>query len=150
MTIKLTDSEIVELLEKVKRKTIYQDGHWLYGGGLSSGYGRVWNKTNKIKILVHRLSAHIYHHLDLFDYTKDALHKTTCTFKSCWNPEHIYVGTPSDNMEDRVSLINRVTHCKRGHEYTSFNTYITKDGRRQCNTCCRMRQTPHKNLVGVE
>ena len=31
------------------------------------------------------------------------------------------------------------THCKRGHEYTAANTYLTKRGWRDCRACQRDR-----------
>ena len=34
----------------------------------------------------------------------------------------------------------RKTHCNKGHEYTSENTYIRPDGYRECKKCVRLRQ----------
>ena len=33
--------------------------------------------------------------------------------------------------------IDAPTHCKRGHELDEVNTYLTPDGKRQCNACRR-------------
>jgi hypothetical protein len=32
------------------------------------------------------------------------------------------------------------THCKRGHEFTEENTYVKKDGARDCRACRRERR----------
>jgi WhiB family transcriptional regulator, redox-sensing transcriptional regulator len=32
------------------------------------------------------------------------------------------------------------THCKRGHQFTTDNTYYTPDGHRRCRTCLREAQ----------
>lgn len=36
------------------------------------------------------------------------------------------------------------THCKKGHEFTEENTYITPLGRRQCNECQKQRKKKYK------
>ena len=61
------------------------------------GYGIITLDYEKIK--VHRLSYEIYvgpvgdQHI---------LHKNICTSKACFNPQHLYRGTHSDNMKDAV------------------------------------------------
>jgi hypothetical protein len=64
-----------------------------------------------------------------------------CDNKLCVNPEHLFCGTASDNMQD-MSRKGRgrkatITHCHNGHEYTPENTYTTKQGHRMCKTCLR-------------
>lgn len=49
---------------------------------------------------------------------------------------------------DREVLpLNRLkTHCNHGHPFDEANTYVSKDGKRMCQACCRdrMRQAYHK------
>lgn len=33
-----------------------------------------------------------------------------------------------------------LTHCHRGHEFNEENTYLTRDGHRQCRACRRIRK----------
>jgi hypothetical protein len=37
------------------------------------------------------------------------------------------------------------THCKKGHEFTSENTYITPQGWRNCRICSRSKH-PNRRL----
>ena len=68
-----------------------------------------------------------------------------CDNPPCYNLDHLEPGTKKDNTQDMIAR-NRnsngqkdKTHCKHGHEFTEFNTYITKQGWRHCRTCDRNR-----------
>lgn len=56
-----------------------------------------------------------------------------CHNTACVNPGHLEPVTRAENMRRRYA---RMTHCKRGHEFTPENTY-TGVGRRSCRTCQR-------------
>ena len=58
-------------------------------------YGRF--RLNKKTILAHRFSWEIYNRRS--PGSKLVLHK--CDIECCVNPDHLYLGTPEDNMRDR-------------------------------------------------
>lgn len=59
----------------------------------------------------------------------------------------------SENIRDRVrnGTHNHAsnTHCKRGHEFTPVNTYITTTGSRQCRECQRIVRGRRKQILAA-
>ena len=65
-----------------------------------------------------------------------------CRNRACVNPDHLEPVTNRENIlrgESPTAINARKTHCKRGHEFTEENSR-TKDGRRECRVCIRIRQ----------
>lgn len=98
---------------------------------------------------VSRIIAYICLGLDINNSRQKALHK--CDNPSCFNPEHIYVGSDSHNIQDaykrgrRKGYCKTKTHCKRGHEYNDKNTYIRPDtGAKICKICSSHWKTETK------
>lgn len=67
-----------------------------------------------------------------------------CDNPSCINPEHLFLGTQSENMQDckRKGRLIPPPHpvakyCVHGHEFTPDNTKIDYRGRRKCKSCDR-------------
>lgn len=61
-----------------------------------------------------------------------------CRVRHCVNPDHLEPVTARENVLRGVgpSARNQTkTHCKRDHEFTPENTYVTKKGTRSCRTC---------------
>ena len=95
---------VLDLKEKYKNRIISyryinpQTNCWEWTGGLYwHGYGKI-ALERKTKY-VHRLSAWIWKNFDL-DSNLCVLHH--CDNKKCFNPEHLFIGTKQDNMDDKV------------------------------------------------
>jgi hypothetical protein len=62
-----------------------------------------------------------------------------CRNKGCVNPHHLEPVTNRENIlrgDGETARNARKTHCKRGHEFTTENTYIVpSSGGRVCRTC---------------
>jgi hypothetical protein len=109
--------------------------HWIFQGSLSTnGYGQIYY-LGKVR-RVHRVSAHLF--LDFYEEYQ-VNHK--CEFKTCWNPEHIYVGTAQENTQDIVRPFK--IHCKYGHTLTDDNIYLSKTGAKNCKICAKERAKQH-------
>lgn len=125
-----------QLIDRVKRKClVIPTGCWVYQGGLNQlGYAEA--SFNGKKWMVHRF---MYWHLKgPFDKSLDCCH--TCDNPSCVNPDHIWLGTPTDNSRDCVQKRrhhNTVkTHCPRGHAYSEHGMAHQSNPRwRKCRTC---------------
>lgn len=131
-----------QILEKLQAKTIKDEltGCWLWQGADDGGdgHGKIW--IGHLETSVSRASAHV--HLDLeLDSKMYALHKNSCPNKNCWNPEHLYVGTASDNVQDSIQKGTYIAPgkfketCKYGHPLDG----LRGNGKRYCKTCNRFR-----------
>ena len=91
----------IELKARLEsRKAIDPEaGCWYYVGALvSDGYGQLSYKGQQL--YVHRASAAVY--LD-FDLTSSLYVCHHCDQPPCFNPDHLFPGTPRDNVRDAVS-----------------------------------------------
>ncbi len=109
--------------------------------GKSKGYGII--RFQGVKWRVHRLAWHLLNGV----IPKGKLIRHSCDNPSCYNIEHLEIGTQQDNMDDRKArgreFGTNKTHCKNGHEFDEKNTRITPRGTRACRAChnARMRKS---------
>jgi hypothetical protein len=135
----LPNSEKGDLESKLWARTEVDKttGCYLFAGTNQRGHGQL--RYDGRSHGVHRLSAMLYLGLNLNDSKAQANHK--CPNKNCWNPEHLYIGTQSDNILDAVknntyNNQNTIkTHCKRGHPLEGDNLKLDENGERRCKTC---------------
>lgn len=136
--LQLTSKQVNLFWSKVR----LSEGCWLWTKATNNkGYGNV--RINKKYLNAHRVAYAITYG----DPGKLwVLH--SCDNPSCVRPDHLFLGTHQDNMDDmRVKgrsgfgppcVINAAkTHCINGHPLTGPNLYIRPNGARSCRTCCR-------------
>lgn len=73
----------------------------------------------------------------------DVHHTCPVRNKRCCNPAHLEIRTPAEHAREPGHVANihaSKTHCPRGHEYTTANTYTTTQNRRMCRECQRIRR----------
>lgn len=68
----------------------------------------------------------------------------SCDVRHCCNPDHLRLGTISDNKQDELQRgrnyeANR-THCPRGHAYAEHGKLQGRSTWRHCSICQRARQ----------
>jgi len=137
--------------ERVTESQFWENVHktdtcWLWTGTVNrDGYGCLRFGDHPPQVSTH---AHVVSwKLKYGEYPRwlQVLHK--CDVPNCINPEHLFLGTISDNVRDSVAKKrhseSRKTECKHGHAFTPENTIIhtRSDGRkrRECRHCTNKR-----------
>ena len=118
-------------------------GCWVWTATCNSwGYGQV--RVGRKMTQAHRVSWGLR-----FGPIPDGslvLHR--CDVPCCVNPEHLFLGTPQDNVLDMrrklrdngADKINSAkVACPRGHPYDEANTHMRSRGSRECRACNRER-----------
>lgn len=122
------------------------DGCWLWTGaqrkpqgkGGWGAYGHFCPKRG-VRYFAHRFSWEL--HFGPIPSGRMVCHE--CDNPTCVRPDHLFIGTQKDNMEDakrkkRVRNQNSyVTECPLGHPYDKENTYV-RNNKRHCKECGRI------------
>lgn len=118
-----------------------ESGCWLWRSKINqAGYGMIWGGIELGRELrAHRVAYELHVGPIPDGLTIDHL----CRVRHCVNPDHLQAVTRGTNVLRGASgpaANARKTHCKRGHEFTPENTYVTKAGYRNCRACMAMWQ----------
>ena len=120
-------------------KVIDQSDCWVVTGRRINGGYEITNFRGKAK-LCHRIA---------WEWVNGPIPSGMCVCHHCdnppcCNPDHLFLGTRSDNMRDAAAkkrlYLLRTTHCKRSHPLTGENLMVVRyDNRtfRRCRTCAR-------------
>lgn len=134
-------------------------GCWLWTGSLDgNGYGLIF--ANGRSHHAARIAWLLKHGEEV---PKDLYACHRCDIRSCVNPDHIFLGTNSDNMMDAIKKgrkkyrsgfgknwegirelkFNSKPTCKRGHLKSGDNLYINPRGIAHCRECMRIWSRAH-------
>ena len=89
-------------------KTVNENGCWLYKSSTSGAYSKI--RIDKKWYLAHRKSYEIFK--GEITLNKWVCH--TCDTPKCINPDHLFLGTPTDNMRDARQK-NRIVRGEKSH-----------------------------------
>jgi hypothetical protein len=137
MTIPNSEKGLNYILDKYVQPEP-ESGCWYWVDG-SVRYGRVWWKGR-------RRMAHIviYEEMKCEEVRKPLELDHRCRNIKCVNPEHLEIVTRvenNDRSESPSSQNKKKTHCARGHELNSDNTYFyayKEKTWRGCRVCKRL------------
>lgn len=146
-TIYLFEHIDQQLADRFWSKVDMSGNCWLWMGGKTSrGYGNfsVGPAESRKLFMTHRVALALSGETDIAGM--EVCHH--CDNPSCVRPEHLFIGTKSDNMRDMRNKGRGNTRwdtCKQGHSLTDeANIYSYPDGRRICKTCNRDRYRASK------
>lgn len=133
MPAKYTPEQRIEAFWNKVQKT---DTCWLWTGSKNpKGYGQVnWlGKPRPVHIVAYELEVGLVPEGLELDHT--------CGITICVRPSHLEPVTHRENLrrgKGPTGLNFQKTHCKRGHEFNTANTYLKKGTygiQRECRKC---------------
>lgn len=89
-------------------------------------------RFNGRTVYAHRMALYIELGCDPGPSVDHLCYNTTCV-----EPTHLRGGSIEENNSTRRYILSE--YCVGGHERSKENTYWTKDGRRQCRVCSKLR-----------
>lgn len=121
--------------------TIPESGCWIWMGTTTQkGYGRLM--INYKTIRAHRLAYEVFKG----PIPENILVCHQCDIPTCINPNHLFLGTSNDNIQDiiikRRWFNSNKIHCKRGHNIMDENNIYRRPNNpiwRFCKQCRRER-----------
>lgn len=137
---------IERFFQKVNKSGNYKfPDCWIWTGApTSNGYGSFKYYQDRSAIGAH-VASHLFHIGEVPNGMR-VCHR--CDNPPCVNPEHLFLGSNSDNMKDMVAKnrhgnsSRKQTHCRKGHSFEEFGVYERKkkNGKtfRTCKECGRI------------
>ena len=136
--------------ERFMSKVNKTDTCWLWKAGLNH------KQYGQFSITIDGCTKTYRAHRFIYEYFNGTIPEGmlvchTCDTPRCVNPDHLWLGTVSDNAVDSVNKkrhgMTKKTHCPKGHEYTPDNTY-TRANRasraRECRKCRKIKSQKYE------
>lgn len=114
-------SGLTPVIERLRGKTVISDGGcWLWTGHQGhNGYGQIALDGKRLR--VHRVSYELHH--GPIPGSSLVLHR--CDVRNCWNPDHLFVGTPAENSDDMMGKARHIPAPSPG--MANGNALLTDD-----------------------
>lgn len=107
------DNALERLLSRLQHDPF--GGCWLFDGyWMPAGYGQFYMATGD-PILAHRASWTL--HMGPIPVDMNVLHK--CDVPPCFRPDHLFLGTQQDNVDDMIAKGRKRWLVKQGDEHAS-------------------------------
>lgn len=119
--------------ERFFEKVRFTNSCWFWEGA------RQWKGHGSFYYAGDRIPAHRWAYEYLVGPIPPGLYLDhLCMNPPCVNPAHLEPVTNAENLRRAVAAYQKES-CPHGHAYDEKNTYHSKNGRRHCRECARLR-----------